>query len=315
MKKNPEISVVIPVYNEEQGIDLLCKRLLDAMQKIGRSFEIIFTNDGSRDQSLEKLLLVQKEHSAHIRVIDFASNCGQHLAIIAGFSKAVGQTIITLDADLQNPPEEIYKLIQKIDEGYDYVGSYRAGRKDTFFRTYVSKIINFIREKITNIKMEDQGCMLRAYSRDIIDKIVASNEASTFIPALAYHFSSRPTEVEVKHDIRAFGESKYNLYMLARLNFDLITGFSLVPLQCFTLFGMVISFFSGLLVLYLLIRRFLVGPELEGGFTLLAIVLFLLSVLILGIGIVGEYIGRIFQSISQRPRYTIKNFYTDRNDH
>ena len=312
MKKNPEISVVIPVYNEEQGLDLLFKRLMAAMKKLNRSFEIILTNDGSKDGSLEKLVNFHEKNKQNVKIIDFSGNYGQHLAIIAGFAKAKGNTIVTLDADLQNPPEEIAKLIAKIDEGYDYVGSYRAGRQDNFFRTYVSKVINFVREKITNIKMEDQGCMLRAYSRHIIEKIVESNEASTFIPALAYHFSTKPTEVEVQHDARAFGTSKYNLYMLARLNFDLITGFSLVPLQFFTLFGMCISFFSGMLVVYLLARRFFIGPELEGGFTLLAIILFILSVLILGVGLVGEYIGRIFQSVSQRPLYTVRRVFEEK---
>jgi undecaprenyl-phosphate 4-deoxy-4-formamido-L-arabinose transferase len=307
--KPPEISVVIPVYNEEKGLDLLVKRLMTSLTKLQRSFEVIFTNDGSQDHSLDVLLRLQKEHAKHIRIVDFAGNHGQHLAIIAGFSKAQGNIIVTLDADLQNPPEEIGKLLEKMDEGYDYVGSFRSGRQDTFFRTYVSRVINFIREKITNIKMEDQGCMLRAYSKEIIQKIVESNEASTFIPALAYHFSTNPTEIEVQHDARAFGESKYNLYMLARLNFDLITGFSLVPLQFFTLFGMVVSCFSGILVLYLLGRRLFLGPELEGGFTLLAVILFLLSVLILGVGLIGEYIGRIFQSVSRRPRYTIRQFF------
>lgn len=303
---SPYLSVVIPVYNEEHGLDLLFDRLMVALFQLNKSFEVIFTNDGSKDQSFNKLQAIQEKYPEHIRVIDFSGNYGQHLAIIAGFSIAKGDVVVTLDADLQNPPEEIYKLIEKIEEGYDYVGSYRANRQDTFFRKYVSKLINFIRERITNIKMTDQGCMLRAYSKEIIQKIVQSNESSTFIPALAYHFASTPTEIEVQHDLRAFGESKYNLYMLARLNFDLITGFSLVPLQTFTLFGILISALSTCLVIYILARRFIIGPELEGGFTILAVVVFLLSILILGVGLIGEYIGRIFQAVSKRPRYTIR---------
>ncbi|CAO4846145.1 MAG: Undecaprenyl-phosphate 4-deoxy-4-formamido-L-arabinose transferase [Holosporales bacterium] len=302
----PYISVVIPVYNEEEGLDLLHNRLMKAMFDLNKSFEVIYTNDGSKDKSFEKLTAFHAQYPDHIRVIDFAGNYGQHLAIIAGFSIAKGQVVVTLDADLQNPPEEIYKLIHQFEEGYDCVGSFRANRQDTFFRKYVSKMINFIREKITHIKMHDQGCMLRAYSQDIVQKIVASQEASTFIPALAHHFSMRPTEVEVQHDARAFGESKYNLYKLARLNFDLITSFSLVPLQAFTLFGLMVSALSGCLVLWIFVRRILFGPELQGAITLLAIVLFLLSVIIFGIGLIGEYIGRIFQAVSQRPHYTIR---------
>ena len=309
MTKNikPENSIVIPVYNEEAGLQDLFTRLMEALQKLNRSFEIILTNDGSVDKSYSILKNFHARYPMNVRIIDFLGNYGQHMAIIAAFERSKGDIIITLDADLQNPPEEIYKLLQKFDAGYDYVGSYRANRQDTFFRKYVSRLINWGREKITHIKMKDQGCMLRAYSRNIIEKIVESKEASTFIPALAFHFSQNPTEVEVRHDERAYGESKYSLYMLTRLNFDLITGFSLVPLQLFTLFGIVISGISGLFSLYMIGRRFYCGPELEGGFTLLTIVFFLLSVLILGVGLIGEYVGRIFQSVSNRPRYVIRS--------
>ena len=311
MKKNvdtnPEISVVVPVYNEEAGLNDLFARLMDALLKLDRSFEVIFTNDGSIDGSYTILKAFQEKFPDKVSVIDFLGNYGQHMAIIAAFERAKGQVIVTLDADLQNPPEEIYKLLEKIDDGYDYVGSYRVNRQDTFFRKYVSRLINWGREKITHIKMKDQGCMLRAYSRNIIDKIIESRESSTFIPALAFHFAQKPTEVEVRHDERVYGESKYSLYMLARLNFDLVTGFSLMPLQLFTLFGILTSAVSGLFSLYMIGRRLYYGPELEGGFTLLTIVFFLLSVLILGVGLIGEYVGRIFQSVSSRPRYVIRH--------
>ncbi len=300
------LSVVIPVYNEEENIQNLCKRLISSLDKLKKTYEIIFTNDGSKDRSLELLSSFHKKHPDKIRIIDFHGNYGQHMAIMAAFEISQGEVIVTLDADLQNPPEEIAKLIAKIDEGYDYVGSYRDSRKDNAFRTYVSKIVNFVRELITDIKMSDHGCMLRAYSREVIRQIVASQERSTFIPALAYKFSFNPTEVEVKHDERVAGVSKYNLYKLIRLNFDLITGFSLVPLQLFTMFGMVISLLSGLLVAYMLGRRILIGPEAEGVFTLFAITFFLISVVIMGIGLVGEYLGRIFQNISHRPRFVIR---------
>jgi undecaprenyl-phosphate 4-deoxy-4-formamido-L-arabinose transferase len=186
------------------------------------------------------------------------------------------------------------------------VGSYRQNRQDSFFRTYVSKLVNWVRGSITDIHMKDQGCMLRAYERPIIESIVASQERSTFIPALAYKFSINPAEVEVRHEERAAGVSKYNLYKLVRLNFDLITGFSLVPLQAFTLIGMIISSLSGLLVIYMVARRLILGPEVEGVFTLFAILFFLISFVIMGIGLVGEYVGRIFQALSNRPRFVIR---------
>ncbi|MDF3034442.1 MAG: UDP-4-amino-4-deoxy-L-arabinose-oxoglutarate aminotransferase [Alphaproteobacteria bacterium] len=306
MSKTVDVSIVVPVYNEAENLPLLFQRLTDALDKEAASYEIIFTNDGSQDASFDLLKEFYQKRPDCVRIIDFHGNFGQHMAIMAAFEKARGTRVVTLDADLQNPPEEIPKLLAKMDEGFDYVGSYRHHRQDTFFRTYVSRLVNWFRESTTDIKMRDQGCMLRAYSRQIIDQIVQSGERSTFIPALAYKFSFNPTEVEVKHDARAAGVSKYNLYRLVRLNFDLITGFSLIPLQIFTLFGMVVSALSGLLVAYLVLRRLIIGPEAEGVFTLFAILFFLVSVVITGIGIMGEYLGRIFQTLSHRPRFVIR---------
>ena len=305
------LSVVVPVYNEEANIPHLVTRLITSLDALKRSYEIIFTNDGSKDQSLSLLRAASAEHKGRIRVIDFKGNFGQHMAIIAAFSKARGDVIVTLDADLQNPPEEIHKLLTKMDEGYDYVGSYRDKRQDTFFRTHVSRVVNWVREKITDIQMRDQGCMLRAFHRSIIEKIVAGKEHATFIPALAYKLARNPTEIEVQHAERAAGESKYNLYMLIRLNFDLITSFSIAPLQVFTMFGMITSALSGCLVAYLLIRRVIVGPEAEGMFTLFAIEFFLISVVIVGIGLIGEYLGRLALNLSPRPRYEIRDVYED----
>ena len=306
MLKSVDLSIVIPVYNEAENLAPLFDRLTDTLDKIGRVYEIIFTNDGSKDASLDLLKAFFQKRPEIIRIVDFHGNFGQHMAIMAAFEQSRGKTVVTLDADLQNPPEEIPQLLRKMDEGYDYVGSYRAHRQDSFFRTYISRLVNWFRESTTDIRMRDQGCMLRAYSRQIIDQIVQSGERSTFIPALAYKFSLNPTEIEVKHDARAAGVSKYNLYRLIRLNFDLITGFSLIPLQIFTLFGMAISALSALLVGYMILRRLIIGPEAEGVFTLFAIVFFLISVVITGIGIIGEYLGRIFQTLSQRPRYVIR---------
>ena len=293
-----EISVIIPVYNEEGNLAPLFKRL---------PWEVIFINDGSRDASGTLLRDYQKERPDVVRIIDFNGNFGQHTAIIAGFERAKGDIFVTLDADLQNPPEEIGKLIKKIDEGYDVVGAYRKTREDSFFRKYASKLVNFSRDKMTNIRMKDQGCMLRAYKKNVVEGIIHTNERSLFIPALAYTLASNPTEVEVEHSERLSGESKYNLYRLIRLNFDLITGFTLVPLQVFTIGGFLASLGSLALVMILLFRRFFLGSEAEGVFTLFAILFFLVSVAIVGIGLIGEYVGRIYQVVQARPKYIIKD--------
>ena len=303
---NIELSVVIPVYNEEQGLAALFARLYPALDASRIPYEIIFVDDGSRDRSAAILREQFQQRPDVTRVILFNGNFGQHMAIMAGFERVRGRRIVTLDADLQNPPEEIGRLIAKMDEGYDYVGSIRRMRQDSAFRRLASKAMNLVRERITRIRMTDQGCMLRAYSREIVDAINACREISTYIPALAYTFAQRPVEIEVEHEERAAGESKYSLYQLIRLNFDLVTAFSLVPLQLYSLAGMLISLLSILFVGYLAVRRLLIGPEAEGLFTLFGIVFFLLGIALFGIGLLGEYLGRIAQQVRQRPRYLVQ---------
>ena len=301
-----QLSVVIPVYNEEAGLDVLFARLYPALDTLNLSYEIIFINDGSRDRSAAMLREQYARRPDVTRVVLLAGNFGQHMAIMAGFSYCRGERVVTLDADLQNPPEEIGKLLARMDEGYDYVGGVRQQRQDSSWRRHASWAMNRLRERITHVVMSDQGCMLRAYSREVIAAINNSHEVNTFIPALAYTYARNPGEVQVAHEERAAGESKYSLYNLIRLNFDLVTGFSLVPLQIFSMVGLVLSLLSGLLVVYLGLRRIFLGPEVDGVFTLFAIVFFLLGVVLFGIGLLGEYTGRIYQQVRQRPRYLIE---------
>ena len=303
---NPYLSIVIPVYNEADNLEILYSRLVSALDNYGKTYEIILVNDGSRDSTETMLNEIHKRKPSHIRVVHFNGNFGQHMAIMAGFERARGEITITLDADLQNPPEEIPKLVQAIEAGHDYVGSIRKNRQDTFFRRHASRINNAIRARITGIVMSDQGCMFRAYKRHIIDAMVISKESTIYIPALAYSYASNPTEIEVEHSSRQAGVSKYNLYKLLRLNFDLMTGFSLVPLQIFTLFGIIVSLLSTVFVFYLFIRRIFIGPEAEGMFTLFAILYFLIGVTLMGLGIVGEYIGRIYKEVRQRPLFMVR---------
>ena len=306
-----QVSIVIPVYNEELNLPVLFTRLYPVLDALGRSYEVIFTNDGSHDRSIELLTAQHAKRPDVTRVIDFNANYGQHMAIMAAFERVRGDVIVTLDADLQNPPEEIPALLAKIDAGHDYVGGFRLNRQDSFFRKYASRIINLVRERITSIEMTDQGCMLRAYSRAIIDAIVRSGAINTFIPALAYSFSGNPAEVGVKHEERHAGVSNYSFYQLVRLNFDLITGFSLAPLQYFTMFAGLSAAGSFLLVLVLAYRRLFLGAEAEGIFTLFGILFFLLSVAMIGIGLIGEYVGRTYQVVRARQRYHVRKIIGD----
>ncbi len=310
----PQLSVVIPVYNEEQGLPALFSRLYPALDQLGISYEILFVNDGSRDRSAAILREQFQARPDVTRVVLLNGNFGQHMAIMAAFEQSRGQQIVTLDADLQNPPEDIGLLLARMDEGHDYVGTIRRQRNDSLWRHVASRIMNRLRERITHIKMTDQGCMFRAYDRRIVDAINSCHEVSTFIPALAYSFARNPTEVVVGHEERAVGESKYSLYGLIRLNFDLMTGFSLVPLQLFSMLGIAISLLSGFFVVFLVLRRIIMGPEAEGLFTLFAIAFFLIGITLFGIGLVGEYIGRIYQQVRHRPRYLVEAVLERRND-
>jgi len=309
MKPTPKIylSVVIPVYNEQDNLKNLTARVMKVCDGLHHAYEIIFINDGSRDNSYEMLNILQEKHAKHIRVVHFNGNFGQHMAVMAGFEYSRGEIVVTLDADLQNPPEEIPKLLAEIEKGHDSVGGIRIDRQDSYFRKWASKLNNKIRYFLTGIKMTDQGCMLRAYNRKVVDLMVSSYERAAFIPALAYTLSANPTEVEVDHSDREAGTSKYNLYKLLRLNFDLMTGFSLLPLQIFTLVGMLISMCSFLFVIYMFMRRIIVGPEADGLFTLFAILYFLIGIVLMGLGIMGEYIGRIHQNSRSRPKFIIQD--------
>jgi undecaprenyl-phosphate 4-deoxy-4-formamido-L-arabinose transferase len=301
----PKVSIVIPVYNEEDGLAALFARLYPALDGLGRSYELLFVDDGSRDRSVALLREQFTRRPDVTRIILFSGNFGQHNAILAGFAHCRGQAVVTLDADLQNPPEEIARLLDELDRGHDYVGTIRRMRRDSIFRRWPSKLLNSIRERTTSIHITDQGCMLRGYGRDVVDAINHCPEVNTFVPALAYLFASSPTELEVAHEERAAGSSKYSMYRLLRLNFDLMTGFSIVPLQIYSLVGTVIAGLSLFLFVILAARRLLFGSEVEGVFTLFSIVFFLIGVLLLGVGLLGEYVGRIYAQVRGRPRYLV----------
>ncbi|MEO7728458.1 MAG: glycosyltransferase [Burkholderiales bacterium] len=306
----PLLSVVIPVYNEEQTLPLLFARLYAALDKLGVSYEVLFVNDGSRDRSAALLREQFQKRPDVTRVVLFSANFGQHMAIVAGFDHCRGSRIVTLDADLQNPPEEIGKLLAAMDEGHDYVGSIRYERQDSAFRRHASSAMNWLRERFTQIRMTDQGCMLRAYDRRIVDAIKSSHEVNTFIPALAYTYAGNPTEIEVAHEERAAGESKYSMYSLIRLNFDLVTGFSIAPLQIFSLLGMFVAVMSVVVYIGIIAQRWIAADSMRAGLLALwdrdILQFFLTGLVLFGLGLLGEYIGRIYQQVRSRPRYLIQ---------
>ena len=207
----PYISVIIPVYNEEENLRELGERLMRTLTAMGRTFEIILVDDGSSDRSWEILTELHDKYPQNLRALQFNRNFGQHQAIFAGFQAARGQVMVTLDADLQNPPEEIPRLVAKLEEGYDTVGGWRENRRDSIFRKLPSHLVNVVMSKVTGVHLRDYGCMLRAYRREVIDSINQCNESSSFIPALANLYSRKVAEIPVGHAERQRGQSKYSL--------------------------------------------------------------------------------------------------------
>ncbi|HOW55258.1 MAG TPA: glycosyltransferase [Syntrophorhabdaceae bacterium] len=308
MDDKPYISVLVPVLNEEESLPELNTRLHDSLAGIHKPYEIIYINDGSTDRT-EVLLEEYHRSDNNVKVIEFNRNYGQHMALFAGFEFARGEIVVTIDADLQNPPEEIPRLVEKAEEGYEVVATYRKQRKDSLFRKLPSYIVNKITAKLVGVKLRDYGCMLRAYRRNIVDYMNMCPESSSFIPALANTFAKRITEIEVGHEERRKGTSKYSPFKLFRLNFDLMTNFSLLPIQFISMLGVAIAMLGLAFAVFLFIRRLFIGPEGEGTFTLFGVLFFFIGIQIFALGVIGEYIGRIFQEVRRRPRYIIKKEY------
>jgi undecaprenyl-phosphate 4-deoxy-4-formamido-L-arabinose transferase len=308
---NVQVAVVIPVYNEEENLPALMQRLMPVMHGLGKSFEIIFIDDGSHDQSLK--ILKEFTKNFPVRVVELTKNYGQHAAIMAGFSITQADIIITMDADLQNPPEEIINLVKVMEEGnYDVVGTIRKGRKDSFFRILPSKIINMVARKITGVSMRDWGCMLRCYRRPVVERMIQCHEHATFIPALATVFAKRVTEIEVEHEERHGGKSNYPLRKLINLQFDLVASFSDLPMKLIMYGGILMSLLGVCFGAFLAVARLVYGARwaAEGIFTLFAVLFVFVGMQFFALGVIGEYIGRIYREVRKRPEYVIEKIHT-----
>jgi len=314
MSTQTSLSVVIPVFNEEENLDELIQRCLSACDRTGRLFEIILVDDGSSDSSAEKIDLAAKHNSGKVVGVFLNRNYGQHAAVFAGFKQSIGDIVITLDADLQNPPEEIPRLVDAMDKGYDVVGSVRTHRQDTLFRKAASAIINKGVQKSTGVMMHDYGCMLRAYRRHVVEAMLMCKEHSTFIPILANSFARITTEIPVKHEARKQGQSKYSLMKLVMLHFDLLTSMTTFPLRLLSIVGGMISSAGIGFGLFLLLMRIYYGAEwaAEGVFTLFAILFIFVGAQFIAMGLLGEYIGRVYHDVRARPRYFVQRVSGDR---
>jgi undecaprenyl-phosphate 4-deoxy-4-formamido-L-arabinose transferase len=305
------ISLVIPAYNEEATLPPLIERIRPVMEKLGRRYEVIFVDDGSRDNTLSTLKTFLRY--PEVRVVELTRNYGQHAAIFSGFSIVKGDIIITLDADLQNPPEEIPNLVKVMEEGdYDVVGTIRRQRKDSLFRRIPSRLINIIARKITKVNMKDWGCMLRAYRRNVVERMMDCHEQSTFIPALATYFAKRVTEIEVAHEERTAGQSHYPLRKLINLQFDLVSSFSDFPLKVIMYAGIGLALAGFSFGIVLGVARVAYGAHwaAEGVFTLFAILFAFIGFQLFALGVMGEYVGRIYREVRKRPEYVIEKIHS-----
>ena len=302
----PYLSIIIPVYNEGEGLEALNAQLLSLLDSLGKSYEIIFSNDGSTDNSALILDQLQARHPKIIRVIHLNTNYGPDLAIMAALERVRGEVIITLEANAQTSAADVQALLEKIAVGHDVVSGYRQNPQPRF-RRWRSTLHHWAHTKMLpkKLTLRDPACMLRAYRRSVVDLMIAGKELNTFVPALGLSYAQNPIEIPVSYQSPT-RQSKYSLYGIIRHNLDLFTSFSLKPLHFFTLLGLSLSALSGLLVIGMLLRRLFDGPELQGVFTLFTIAFFFVGLCLLGLGILGEYIGRIYQEVRGRPRYLIR---------
>jgi undecaprenyl-phosphate 4-deoxy-4-formamido-L-arabinose transferase len=303
------------MWNEEQNVVALFQRVFPVVDSLGESYEVIAVDDGSTDSTLRLLREAEERHPA-LRVLALARNYGQHAAVMSGFEASRGEWVITLDADLQNPPEEIPKLVEAFRKGHDLVNTVRAQRDDPFFRRTASRVINQLARRASGIALNDFGCMLRGYHRSLIGSMVNHKEYETFIPALASVYSANPVEITVEHSARAAGTSKYSLWKLFSLQLDLMTSFSLAPIRILFTLGALVATLGMSFGLLLLVLRLVHGPEwaAEGTFTLFAILFIFVGAQFVAFGLIGEYVGRVYYEVRHRPTFVVRYVTPGRDD-
>ena len=302
-----DLSVIVPILNEAPTLEELADRLVCTLHRMGKSYEVIFVDDGSTDDSA-KLLKGLYELHPMIKVIRLNRNYGQHMAIFAGLERARGEVVVTLDGDLQNPPEEIPKLLEKIQEGFEVVGGQRISRQDSLRRRLLSSLASKLASRLVGVTMDDYGSMLRAYRRPVVEQILRCQDRSMFIPALANSFAGSIAEIPVEHRRRAAGGSRYNLLGLLRLMADLATGLSLLPIRLISLTGALLALLGVGFGLYIALQSLHGSPQTM--LTLLIVLILLVSGLqLLALGLIGEYVGRTCMEVRQRPRYVIQELW------
>ncbi len=312
MNEKPYLSVVIPAYNEEENIPLLYEKLKRVLDELGKGYEVIFIDDGSEDKTFQILRnIAQKD--GKIKVIRFRRNYGQTAAMYAGFEHARGEVIVTIDADLQNDPEDIPVLLTKIEEGYDIVSGWRKERKDPFLsRRLPSRVANWIISKVTGVKLHDYGCTLKAYRADIAKRYRLYGDMHRFLPALAKRFGAKVTEIPVRHHPRLYGKSKYGIGRTVRVILDIflvkfLNEYITKPLYVFGGIGFLLLTVGVLIELYLTLLKLFTGADIGGRpLLILGVLLILTGVQLLSTGIIAELIIRTYYESRGEKPYVIE---------
>jgi undecaprenyl-phosphate 4-deoxy-4-formamido-L-arabinose transferase len=302
-----DVSVIVPILNEAPTLAELADRLVGTLHRVGKSSEVIFVDDGSTDDSA-KLLKGLYELHPMIKVIRLNRNYGQHMAVLAGLERARGEVVVTLDGDLQNPPEEIPRLLEKIQEGYDVVCGQRISRQDPLRRKLLSSLASKLASRLVGVTMGDYGSMLRAYRRPVVEHVLRCQDRSMYIPALANSFAGSIAEIPVEHRRRAVGGSRYNLLGLLRLMADLATGLSLLPIRLISLAGALLALLGVGFALYIALQCVQGLPQTMFS-ALMVLILFVAGLQLLALGLIGEYVGRACMEVRQRPRYVIQELW------
>jgi glycosyltransferase involved in cell wall biosynthesis len=309
VEKKIDISIVCPFYNEEDVIDIFMDAIIPVMTDIGRSFEIVCVNDGSTDSTLEKLISAKKSRK-NIRVVDLSRNFGKEAALTAGLDYSVGKAVVPIDADLQDPPELIKEFVKKWDEGYEVVLAKRIDRsKDKFCKRVTAKFFYKLHNKISKIKIPENVGDYRLMTRKVVDAVSKLPENQRFMKGVFAWVGFKTTVVEYKREERQAGETSFNSWKLWNFAMDGITGFSTVPLRIWLYLGVFISSISFLYGSFIILRTILMGIDVPGYASLLTIMLFLGGVQLIGIGVIGEYVGRMYMESKRRPPYIVDKEY------
>lgn len=310
MDKNIFLSIVIPVYNEEENLELLYKRLKNVLNGLGCNYEIIFVNDGSTDNSLEKLINLHKNDN-NIKIIDFSRNFGKEIALTAGLDFSKGDVVITMDADLQHPPELIPEFLSKYKEGYDVVYTIRKSREDEkVLKRFATKIFYKLMKKFVNINIPENAGDFRLLDRKVVESLKKLKERNRYMKGLFAWVGFSQTAIYYEPEKRYAGKTKYNYFKLLNLALEGITSFSNIPLQIASYLGFIIAILSFIYATIIIAKTIVFGKDVPGYASLITIILFLGGVQLISIGILGEYIGRIYNEVKQRPLYIVRKLYT-----